>query len=71
MDRRAFGRYARDGVEISRNAMASWMGHVGFHLAPLADRILALNKSGERVYVYQIALRTLSPNSGKTETAWV
>ena len=34
------GIYARDGVEISRNSMANWMGHVGFHLAPLADRIL-------------------------------
>ena len=32
------GIYARDGVEISRNSMANWMGHVGFHLTPLADR---------------------------------
>lgn len=65
------GIYARDGVEISRNAMANWMGHVGFHLAPLADRILALIKEGERVYADETRLPTLSPGSGKTKTAWL
>ncbi|EHK54833.1 hypothetical protein MAXJ12_22997 [Mesorhizobium alhagi CCNWXJ12-2] len=34
------------GIEISRNSMANWMGHVGFHLTPLADRILALIMRG-------------------------
>ena len=65
------GIYARDGVEISRNTMANWMGHVGFHLAPLADRILALIKEGERVYADETTLPTLSPGSGKTKTAWL
>ena len=65
------GIYARDGVEISRNSMANWMGHVGFHLAPLADRILALIKEGERVYADETTLPTLSPGSGKTKTAWL
>ena len=65
------GIYARDGVEISRNTMANWMGHVGFHLAPLADRILELIKQGERVYADETTLPTLSPGSGKTKTAWL
>ncbi|RWP30322.1 IS66 family transposase [Mesorhizobium sp.] len=65
------GIYARDGVEISRNSMANWMGHVGFHLAPLADRILALIKEGARVYADETTLPTLSPGSGKTKTAWL
>ena len=65
------GIYARDGVEISRNSMANWMGHVGFHLTPLADRILALIKEGERVYADETTLPTLSPGSGKTKTAWL
>ena len=65
------GIYARDGVEISRNTMANWMGHVGFHLAPLAERILALIKQGERVYADETTLPTLSPGSGKTKTAWL
>lgn len=65
------GIYARDGVEISRTTMANWMGHVGFHLAPLADRILELIKQGERVYADETTLPTLSPGSGKTKTAWL
>ncbi len=65
------GIYARDGVEISRNTMANWMGHVGFHLAPLADRILALIKEGERVYADETTLPTLSPGAGRTKTAWL
>jgi transposase len=56
---------------MSRNTMANWMGHVGFHLAPLADRILALIKEGERVYADETTLPTLSPGSGKTKTAWL
>ena len=51
--------------------MANWMGHVGFHLTPLADRILALIKEGERVYADETTLPTLSPGSGKTKTAWL
>jgi transposase len=65
------GIYARDGVEISRTTMANWMGHVGFHLAPLADRILELIKQSERVYADETTLPTLSPGSGKTKTAWL
>lgn len=65
------GIYARDGVEISRNTMANWMGHVGFHLAPLADRVLARIKEGERVYADETTLPTLSPGSGRTKTAWL
>ncbi|QND61650.1 IS66 family transposase (plasmid) [Mesorhizobium huakuii] len=65
------GIYARDGVEISRNTMANWMGHVGFHLAPLAERILEMIKQGERVYADETTLPTLSPGAGKTKTAWL
>jgi transposase len=65
------GIYARDGVEIGRNSMANWMGHVGFHLAPLAGRILEMIKDGERVYADETTLPTLAPGSGKTKTAWL
>lgn len=65
------GIYARDGVEIGRNTMANWMGHVGFHLAPLAERILDMIKQGERVYADETTLPTLAPGSGKTKTAWL
>jgi transposase len=34
--------FARERVELGRNLMAGWMGHVGFHLEPLAERLFEL-----------------------------
>lgn len=65
------GIYARDKVEIGRSVMAGWMGRVGFHLEPLAERILALIRAGERVFADETTLPTLAPGSGQTKTAWL
>lgn len=63
--------YLRDGVEISRNQMAQWMGHLGFELQICADYILELVKEGERVFADETTLPTLVPGSGKAMTAWL
>ena len=65
------GIYARDRVELGRSTMADWMGRVGFHLQPLADRILAHIRAGERIFADETTLPTLAPGSGKTKTAWL
>jgi transposase len=31
--------YGREHIELPRNLMAGWMGRIGFHLEPLADRV--------------------------------
>ena len=63
--------YLRDGVEISRNLMAQWMGHLGFELQICADYILERIKEGERVFADETTLPTLAPGSGKTTKAWL
>lgn len=63
--------YARDGVALGRQTMAGWMGHVGFHLAPLAERILEIIRAGPRVFADETTLPTLSPGTGRTKTAWL
>ncbi|WP_273786402.1 IS66 family transposase [Brucella intermedia] len=63
--------YLRDGVEISRNLMAQWMGHLGFELQICADYILERVKEGERVFAHETTLPTLAPGSGKTVKAWL
>lgn len=63
--------YARSGVELSRQVMAGWMGHVGFHLEPLADRILEIIRAGPRVFADETTLPTLAPGRGRTKTAWL
>lgn len=63
--------YARDRLVLGRNLMAGWMGRVGFHLEPLADRILQHVRAGERVFADETTLPTLAPGTGKTKTAWL
>lgn len=58
--------YLRDGVEISRNLMAQWKGHLGFELQICADYMLERIKEGERVFADETTLPTLAPGSGKT-----
>ena len=65
------GIYARDGVELSRSLMASWMGRVGFQLEPVADRVLDHIRMGDRIFADETTLPTLAPGSGKTKTAWL
>ena len=63
--------YLRDGVEISRNLMAQWMGHLGFELQICADYILERVKEGERIFADETTLPTLVPGSGKAMKAWL
>jgi len=63
--------YARDEVELPRNLMAGWMGRIGFHLEPLADRVLHHIRGGERVFADETTLPTLVPGAGKAKIAWL
>ena len=63
--------YRRDGVELGRNLMAGWMGRVGFHLEPLAARVLDHIRAGPRIFADETTLPTLDPGRGKTKSAWL
>lgn len=63
--------YARDEIELPRNLMAGWMGRIGFHLEPLADRVLQHIRSGERIFADETTLPTLAPGTGKAKIAWL
>lgn len=63
--------HAREGVELGRSLMVGWMGRVGFHLEPLADRVLHHVRAGPRIFADETTLPTLAPGRGKTKTAWL
>jgi transposase len=63
--------YAREKVELGRNLMANWMGHVGFHLEPLAERLFEHVRAGERIFADETTLPILSPGRGKTKTGYL
>ena len=55
--------YARDRVELGRSLMAGWLGRNGFHLEPLADRILHHIRAGARIFADETPLPTLAPGT--------
>lgn len=63
--------YAREKVDLGRNLMANWMGHVGFHLEPLAERLFEHIRAGERIFADETTLPVLSPGHGKTKTGYL
>ncbi len=63
--------YGRDEIELPRNLMAGWIGRIGFHLEPLADRILHHIRLGERIFADETTLPTLVPGGGKAKIAWL
>jgi transposase len=63
--------YGREQVELPRNLMAGWMGRIGFHLEPLADRVLHHIRAGARIFADETTLPTLAPGAGKAKTAWL
>jgi transposase len=48
--------------------MAGWMGHVGFHLEPLADRLFQLVRDGDRIFADETTLPVLGTGRGRTRT---
>ena len=63
--------FARDKVELGRNLMAGWMGHVGFHLEPLADRLFQIIRAGDRIFADETTLPILAPGRGRTRKGWL
>ncbi len=63
--------FAREKVEVGRNLMAGWMGHVGFHLEPLAERFFQLIRAGGRIFADETTLPVLAPGRGRTRTGYL
>jgi transposase len=63
--------YGREQIDLPRNLMAGWMGRIGFHLEPLADRVLHHIRGGERIFADETTLPTLEPGAGKVKIAWL
>lgn len=63
--------FGRDRIELSRHLMAGWMGRIGFHLEPLADRVFEHIRAGERIFADETTLPTLEPGAGKAKIAWL
>jgi transposase len=65
--------YARDGVELDRGLLASWVGKAAWLLRPLAERIGQHVMAGSVIHADDTPVPVLAPGHGKTQTGrlWI
>jgi transposase len=65
--------YGRDGVEIDRSTMASWVGQCEKLFEPLVDALGRYTLAGEKVHADDTPVAVLDPGRGRTKTGrlWV
>jgi transposase len=70
---RQFGIYAREGVELDRATMATWVGKVRALVSPLVEAIANHVMAAEKLHVDDTPVPVLGPGTGKTKTGrlWV
>jgi len=63
-----FEIYDREGVNIPRSTMASWVGRMAHLLTPIAERIGRHVLAGEAIHTDDTPVPVLDPGRGKTKT---
>lgn len=61
--------YARDGVELDRALLASWVGSASGLLRPLVEAIRRHVLTGPKLHADDTPIPVLAPGNGKTKTA--
>jgi transposase len=61
--------YARDGVDLDRALLASWVGAASALLRPLVDAIRCHVLAGAKLHADDTPIPVLAPGNGKTKTA--
>jgi len=61
--------YAREGVELERSLLASWVGAAGTLLRPLVDALRRHVFAATKLHADDTPLPVLAPGNGKTRTA--
>jgi transposase len=61
--------YAREGVELDRSLLASWVGAAGTLLRPLVDALRRHVFAATKLHADDTPLPVLAPGNGKTRTA--
>ncbi len=63
--------YASGGVDLDCSTLATWCGKVGFHLAPIVDRMLVHLKRSTKLFMDETRAPLLDPGAGKTKTGYL
>lgn len=62
--------YARQGVDIDRSTLASWVGKAAHELKPVHDALLAHLKTSSKLFMDETPAPVLDPGRGKTKKGY-
>ena len=62
---------ARQGVELERSTLASWVGYAAAEVAPVVSRLRAIVLGSARVFADETTLPVLDPGRGRTKTGYL
>ena len=62
---------ARQGVELERSTLASWVGYAAAEVAPVVSRLRATVLGSARVFADETTLPVLDPGRGRTKTGYL
>ena len=63
--------YARSGLNLDRATLASWMGKMSFHLAPVVDHMFKDLKNSDKLFADETRCPVLDPGRGRTKTGYL
>jgi transposase len=61
----------REGIDISRSTLASWVGFAAHELAPLHERLAANLKASGKLFADETRCPVLDPGRGRTKTGYL
>jgi len=62
--------YARQGIDLDRSTLASWVGKAAFELTPVFECLLKDLKTSTKLYMDETRAPVLDPSRGKTKTGY-
>jgi transposase len=62
--------YARQGVNIDRSTLASWVGKAAYQLKPIHDALLAHLKTSSKLFMDETPAPVLDPGRGKVKKGY-
>ena len=61
---------ARQGIEISRDVLASWLGTAAAEIRPVVARLREILLGSARLFADETTMPVLEPGRGRTKTAY-
>ena len=62
--------YSRQGVDLGRSTLASWVGKAAYELRPVYDCLLKNLKQSSKLFMDETTAPVLDPGRGKTKTGY-